>query len=700
MRRGGRITGILCSTLAAAVLAGSQPLLADARVLHKGLVHLRSGDVREWSEFPEQAAGPRLAIEFQAEPNRGVQTLTLRQRDVKERWAVLFNGQRVALLTPDENDQITTIPIAAGALTSGLNQLVVEAQPSKPDDIWLGDIRLDSRPPEDAIGEATMKVQIVAAEDGHALPGRITIVDADGALAPLANHSDALHAVRPGVVYTADGSAQIRLPRGNYRVFAGRGFEYGVARAEVTVAAGEVISKRLAIAHEVDTRGLVSCDTHCHTFTYSRHGDATLAERLVTLAGEGIELPIATDHNLQIDYRPAAAEAGLTKWFTPVVGNEVTTRVGHFNVFPVLPGGSIDTDGRTWTEVFTAMNKAPAPVVFVLNHACDVHGGFRPFGPARHIELTGEELDGWELDANAMEVINSGALRSDPMELVRGWFGELNAGVGLAPVGSSDSHDVSRSIVGQGRTYIRADDSDPSRIDVAAACQNLAKGRASASLGLLAQIIVGDRDEAFDFVAGDKPMRVRVRVSGPSWTQVDHVGLYANGVLVREAQVDSQAASSPGVKFDREWVLERGRHDFLLAAVARGPGVREPFWPIAKPYQPSSPDWKPYVLAVAGAVLVDADGDGFSVPRRYAKNCWREAGGDVTKMLTLLKDYDEPTAAQGAAVLRAAGIGPFDQRVVEAMKAAAPSVRRAFSAYQAAWKASQLARDALPGDMP
>ena len=53
----------------------------------------------------------------------------------------------------------------------------------------------------------------------------------------------------------------------------------------------------LAIRREVATPGLVACDTHVHTLTNSGHGDATIAERVVTLAGEGIELPIATDHN-------------------------------------------------------------------------------------------------------------------------------------------------------------------------------------------------------------------------------------------------------------------------------------------------------------------------------------------------------------------------------------------------------------------
>src|SRR5262249_7463366 len=159
------------------------------------------------------------------------------------------------------------------------------------------------------------------------------------------------------------------------------GFEYGVASERVEVAAGKTVSVRLAIRREVSTEGFVACDTHVHTVTHSGHGDATLAERMVTLAGEGIELPIATDHNVQIDYEVAARAAGVRDWFTPVIGNEVTTpRIGHFNVFPIAAGAPvIDQNGADWEAVARSIRSAPGAQVVILNHARDLHGGFRPF---------------------------------------------------------------------------------------------------------------------------------------------------------------------------------------------------------------------------------------------------------------------------------------------------------------------------------
>ena len=177
------------------------------------------------------------------------------------------------------------------------------------------------------------------------VPCRLTILSARGALATTGAMSTDRLAARPGVIYTADRTARFGLSAGDYTIHAGRGFEYGVATVRVSLKPGEAVRKELTIRREVPTPGYVACDTHIHTLTHSGHGDATDLERAITLAGEGIELPIATEHNKQVDYRAAALKAGVRPYFTPVVGNEVTTAVGHFNVFPCRPTARSRTTG-------------------------------------------------------------------------------------------------------------------------------------------------------------------------------------------------------------------------------------------------------------------------------------------------------------------------------------------------------------------
>ncbi|HAW30727.1 MAG TPA: hypothetical protein DCY03_21825, partial [Planctomycetaceae bacterium] len=77
---------------------------------------------------------------------------------------------------------------------------------------------------------------------------------------------------------------------------------------------------------------------------------------MLTLAGEQIEFPIATDHNKQINYEPLAQELKVRQYFTPVIGNEVTTKWGHFNVFPVREEGPIpDYQLPAWDEIFESI---------------------------------------------------------------------------------------------------------------------------------------------------------------------------------------------------------------------------------------------------------------------------------------------------------------------------------------------------------
>jgi hypothetical protein len=389
----------------------------------------------------------------------------------------------------------------------------------------------------------------------------------------------------------------------------------------------------------------------------------------------------------------------VRKYFTPILGNEVTTpALGHFNVFPIPAGRPlINWRGRDWASISRSISGVvsdPSPVV-VLNHARDVHGGFRPFGPARHMSLTGESLDGQEEPANAMEVINSGATRADPMELVRDWFGMLNRGRRLTPVGSSDSHDVSRYIVGQGRTYVRCDDTDPGKIDVDAARQSLLAGRVNVSYGLLAEITIAGRFGPGDLVSAAGDTEVEVCVLGPEWTRATKVTLYANGVALHEVEIAPPASGQPepaGVKWSGRWTLPRPKHDVFLVAVATGPGITQPYWPTAKPYQPTSPRWEGYVLGVSGAVWLDADGNGrFDSAFDYATRIVDEAHADTAALARRLGEFDEAVAAQVASVLRAKDPEGFLNTCDAVTRAATPAARRGFDAYVAQWRQSKTA---------
>jgi hypothetical protein len=574
--------------VAAPLFFAASVACAKEQVLDAKLHHLRVTKEREWTDFPEQAEAPSLVLRFPAKANAAEQSLRLRQQDVKQTWKIILNGQERGRLQPCEDDMVIYLPLPAGALTDGENTLRIEQVGRAADDIRVGEIALDDRPARTVLSEG--RVKVVVTEAGRPVPSRLTVLNAQGALATVGAKSGNGVAVRPGVLYTGDGKATFGLPAGKYQFIAGRGPEYGIARAQVMVRAGEVVEQSLTIRREVPRLGYVSCDTHVHTLTFSGHGDSSIEERMITLAGEGIELPIATDHNVHVDYQKVATKTGMRRYFTPVIGNEVTTPVGHFCVFPVPAKAPIpDYKLKDWKGTFASIAEKTAARVVILNHPRDLHGGFRPFGPKRHNAATGENLDGWILRANAMEVINSGAIQSDPMLVYRDWFAMLNRGLFLTPVGASDSHDVARSIVGQGRTYIRVkNDAEPGKIDVNEAVTNLLAGRVTVSLGLRAEITVNEKYGPGDLVpAVGQPVKVRVRVLGPSWVTADKVELFANGRKIQEATIAE--GKKAGVKWAGEWSLPAFKHDVHLAAIASGPAMKELFWPIESPYQPASP---------------------------------------------------------------------------------------------------------------
>ena len=73
--------------------------------------------------------------------------------------------------------------------------------------------------------------------------------------------------------------------------------------------------------------------------SFSRHGDCSVEERVLTLAGEGVELSVITE--------PGSAPP--------------------------------DARGSEWATLMKAMRAVAGAQVIVLNHPRDSHSGFRPF---------------------------------------------------------------------------------------------------------------------------------------------------------------------------------------------------------------------------------------------------------------------------------------------------------------------------------
>lgn len=610
------------------------------------MYHLGTPGFPEWSSYENRKPhGRELHLKFAATLNETPMTLLWRQDGVKQGWGIYLNGKRLGNLERVDARLEQVLEIPAGRLRDGENALSIRA-PKQIDDISVGRFQLLAGKPTAALSRGSIDIHVN--EGDSPSPCRITIARPDNTLAALfadpIPSSRPQPAVRPGVVYTGNGRARIHLLPGQYVVYASRGFEYSVASQRINVLPQTASALRFSLEREVATEGWVSVDSHIHVRDFSGHGDSSVDERMSTIAGEGLELAISTDHNRHANYEPAAKRTRVNGHFTTVIGNEVTTKAGHFNAFPIAAEASLpDYKQTNWTRLLQGIRNTKGVQVIQLNHPRNVHGGYSPTSTNEFDLLTGSHRR--EISFDAMEVVTSAAMQSDIMALFHDWFALLNRGHRIVGVASSDTHDVSRFILGQARTYVRAADDKPANIDIDQVCQNMLKGRALISMGLLTEIAVNGR-----FKVGDLAMptsdhiTASVKVYGPRWSKVDRIRLYANGIKVADQAVEN---SPDSLKASQTFNVRVPGNDFHLVAIATGPGIMEPYWETPRPYQPTSKTFEPLSIGATNPVWIDSDRNGkFDSPHQIARRVLAKIDGDLNGLRTQLRNFDAAVAVQ------------------------------------------------------
>ena len=292
--------------------------------------------------------GRTASIDFQAAPNATEFSLVLRQRDVKKRtWAVKLNANNLGVLQDDERSMLRILPIPANALKNGTNTVQFEGEAEGfSDDIEIADVRIEPLPVDTFLRAATVSISAAGDKTVRCLL-RLTIVDKEGALVPFASlRSGSYEAQRTGALYTVDGTARIGLPAGEYKIFASRGFEYSAPSERVVLQTGSTKDIRLRLEREVRMPGYVSVDPHVHTFELSRHGDATVDERVLTAAGEGLDIIVATEHNRVDDYAPVGETSQSRSLDAVCARQRGHDRDGPLQYLPCASGNSAARPAR------------------------------------------------------------------------------------------------------------------------------------------------------------------------------------------------------------------------------------------------------------------------------------------------------------------------------------------------------------------
>src|SRR5206468_3604789 len=170
-------------------------------------------------------------------------------------------------------------------------------------------------------------------------------------------------------------AGSVRVPTGTYDIMVTHGPEWEADQRRVTVADREVVRIDSALRHSVDTRGWLAADLHIHT-TRSFDSKIQLDTRVVSEVAVGVELVVATDHNVYTDLQPVIEQLGYESLARGIVGDEFNFLEGHGGLYPVkydakgvdeggFPDGGANGQMLSWLKIrFT-----PGSQLFPILHA-------------------------------------------------------------------------------------------------------------------------------------------------------------------------------------------------------------------------------------------------------------------------------------------------------------------------------------------
>jgi hypothetical protein len=307
-----------------------------------------------------------------------------------------------------------------------------------------------------------------------------------------------------------------------------------------------------------------------------------------------MDVIIATDHDVVVDYADAAQRLNTTNRMSIVAGVETIGYipwlripgygfplvVGHYNFWPLkydplLPrNGSPEDEFIEPGKIFdNALAFEPASVpkgtqLRELNHPWAVAEFGRDLGFPRALfmdlrqDLPADD-DGTNMgvyvrkpegatfrnhDHDAQEVMNG--TQNDALLQYRAfWWYTLNQGQLKAGTANSDSHSLVDSIIGMPRTMVTAGTPQGPAFDIVRFNSALRAGRAFGTNGpvIEATVATAAGDETYSFT----PIRpaaggaVKVRVSSAPWIPVEEVRFVVNGQVVKTVAATSVTAADP-----------------------------------------------------------------------------------------------------------------------------------------------------------
>jgi hypothetical protein len=392
---------------------------------------------------------------------------------------------------------------------------------------------------------------------------------------------------------TVNGSFDLAVPPGHYYVYATRGPFSSIDRTDVDLAPGMSLPVKLQVQSlpQLLPSGVVSGDFHVHG---GASFDTSIPDldRVISFLATGVDVIIATDHNVVTNYASTLATLGATNSIAVIPGVEQTPNIlwyyvpgdrfpktlGHFNFWPLVPDFLQTRNGAPWPELrepgqlmddMDAVFATPASAVRQLNHPYLLAKLGRDQGypaaigydPTTPIPAT--PTDGFSFAANALarapgghhrnidwdvEEVMTGASRADWLRYRALWFSLLNQGFKRVGTANSDSHSLSIEQVGYPRNLVWGNHDqgtfNPDSFDA-----DVLAGHVEGTNGPVLDVTIDDggtniyRPDMAPIVVS-KSATLKISVAAAPWIPVTEARVFVNGSLVHTFDLSSLFPSS------------------------------------------------------------------------------------------------------------------------------------------------------------
>ncbi len=420
-----------------------------------------------------------------------------------------------------------------------------------------------------------LSFEILDDATGQRVPGKLTLIGVAGTREPRLSRGDvgseqdaALAAYNR--VFSLSGVGVVPVPVGTYDITASRGPEWTISTQRITLTR-EGAELHARIRHVIDTPKWVAGDFHVHAAP-SPDSRVPMRDRIYEFVADGVDMIVATDHNVVSDYQPLIDELGAHKLLAASTGDEITTGSwGHFGAFP-LPQtdgaghGAIHTSRRTAADIFRDVREiAPTAVIDVHHPRLETATGYFILGKFDD-EKDEATRRGFSYDFDALELLNGyqDTNRKSIERVMKDWFALLDRGHHVTATGNSDTHHLTYNLGGYPRNYVLVDNDDPGVVTA----QDVAKGvkahHAFFTTGPFVDFHVngtGIGDVAT--VHGGKAT-AEIRVRAAPWVSVSRVILYVGG---QEAKRWTVGKSEAIVRFDEKYELDVPADTYVVVRV-------------------------------------------------------------------------------------------------------------------------------------